>query len=331
MSSICSVGSKVILAGAGAALCYLYPALGFTVAAGIGTVAATKSIWQRLQGQPHPAAIPAARPPVNLGGAAQGANRFARGMSDADAVAAIEAVYAAQRDDRNYPDITEAELAMIAADVEHGEEKHIEEKHFAPAAREMEPHQAHEAIDRTESEHDCPLSGDKILNIFLIDLNDGRGDPQYCDVRFLVKSLLNDPQPLNPFTKVPLKRGDLILLCGKLGIPDEEFTEIFKGKIPPFLLAEKRRTHQENAQRELEQDPAYQALAGAVQDDHYVQEMTAVLQQHQVVEKGVQSSARLELFGRTLRLYASDSPLASELVRYYEENRLISVPRLDQI
>lgn len=332
MSSICSVGSKVLLVGASAALCYFYPAFGFTVAAGIGTVAATKSIWQRFQGQPHPAAIPAARPPAdNRGAAAQGANRFAREMSDAEAIAAIEAVYAAQRDDRNDPDLTEAELAMIAADMVDGEEKHFEEKHFAPAARLMEPHQAHEAIDRTESEHECPLSGEKIPELFLIDLNDGRGDPQYCDVRFLVKSLLNDKNPLNPFTKVRLEKGDLILLCAKLGIQEDEFTEIFKGEIPRGILAEKRRNHQQNAQTELEQDPAYQALAGAVQDDHYVQEMTAVLQQHQVVEKDVQSSARLELFGRTLRLYAPHSPLASELVRYYEENGLISVPRLDQI
>lgn len=331
MSSICSVGSKVLLVGASAALCYFYPAFGFTVAAGIGTVAATKSIWQRFQGQPHPAAIPPARPPANLAAAAQGANRFAREMSDADAVAAIEAVYADQGNAWNDPDLTEAELAMIAADREDGEEKYFEEKYSAPAARQMERHHAYEAIDRTESEHECPLSGEKIPELFLIDLNDGRGDPHYCDARFLVKSLLNDKNPLNPFTKVPLEKGDLILLCAKLGIQEDEFTEIFKGEIPRGILAEKRRNHQQNAQTELEQDPAYRALAGAVQDDHYVQQMTDLLQQHQVVEKDVRSSARLELFGRTLRLYAPHSPLATELVRYYEENGLISVPRLDQI
>ncbi len=320
MSSICSTGTKIILAGAGAALCYFNPALGATAAVGLGTVSLTKSIWQRFTEQRRPAPVPPApaRAPIvrapapgPIVRAPHQESRFGPAMSDDDAIAAIAAIYGMRpREDQEEKKIPDARLAH-------------------PPARHLEPQ--NDLDDSILSKHECPFSGEAIPEIFLIDLNEGRGDPQYCDLRFLVKSLLNDAEPLNPFTKVALEKGDLALLCAKLGIQDEEFSEIFEGAIPRDILAEKRDLLGQAAQNRLEADPAYQALAGAVQDDHYVQQMTDILQQHQVSPADVQAAARLELFGRMLRISAAGSPLASKLIEYYEANGLISIPRLDQI
>lgn len=329
MSSICSAGTKIILAGTAAALCYFNPALGATAAVGLGTISLTKLIWQQFAAQPRPAPMPPAPmprapAPAPIIRAPDRQSQFGPPMSDDDALAAIAAISG----DDPLEEI-EAAYRMQRGAVDQEEKKIPDPRLAHPPARLQEPER--NLDDSISSKHECPFSGEAIPEIYLIDLNDGRGDPQYCDLRFLVKSLLNDAQPLNPFTKVALQKGDLALLCAKLGIQEEEFAEIFEGAIPRDILAQKRDSLGQAAQIRLQADPAYQALAGAVQDDHYVQQMTDILQQHQVLPADVQAAARLELFGRMLRISAAGSPLAAKLVEYYEANGLISIPRLDQI